>query len=121
MSPPARPSFLRSSLAQLKTVIVVATALAVSTGLVACTEDGDDAELVGADVVATQAMVTGTPSPTGPVTKAPSLRVEGNTIVDAAGQPYRLLGINKSGSEYACIQGNGIWAGSTDDTDLAFM
>jgi endoglucanase len=115
------PSAPGSIVTRLRTLAVAVAALALCGGLVACTNDDGDAELIGADVVATQAPVSSSPSPAGPVTKAPALRVEGNTIVDGDGQPYRLLGINKSGSEYACIQGNGIWAGSTDDTDLAFM
>jgi len=61
------------------------------------------------------------PTQTGPVTRAEELHVEGNRIVTAAGEPYRLLGTNKAGSEYACIQGNGVWADSNDDLDLGFM
>ncbi|MEH1130819.1 cellulase family glycosylhydrolase [Micromonospora sp. CPCC 206061] len=47
-----------------------------------------------------------TPPPTGP---APELRVSGNKIVTAAGRPYRLLGVNRSSGEYACVQGKGQW------------
>jgi hypothetical protein len=46
---------------------------------------------------------------------APALRVQGNRLVDAAGAPVRLLGVNRSGSEYACIQGWSIFDGPVDD------
>lgn len=46
---------------------------------------------------------------------APALRVDGNLLVDAAGTPVRLLGVNRSGSEYACIQGWSIFDGPVDD------
>src|SRR5690349_21664005 len=50
---------------------------------------------------------------------APGLRVSGNHIVDQGGQLVRLFGVNRSGTEYACIQGNGIFDGPNDDTSLA--
>src|SRR5690348_1487953 len=50
---------------------------------------------------------------------APFLRVSGNQIVDGTGQPVRLFGVNRSGTEYACIQGNGIFDGPNDDASLA--
>jgi hypothetical protein len=42
------------------------------------------------------------------------LYVQGNQILNAAGQPLRLLGVNRSGAEYACIQGWGIFDGPAD-------
>src|SRR5438552_5889130 len=39
------------------------------------------------------------------------VRVSGNRLVDRSGQPLWLLGVNRSGTEYACAQG---WASSTD-------
>jgi len=38
----------------------------------------------------------------------------GNQIIDQNGKPVRLLGVNKSGSEYACAQGWGIFDGPFD-------
>jgi hypothetical protein len=49
---------------------------------------------------------------------APALRVSGNRIVTAAGTPYRLLGVNRSGGEFACIQGNGMWDGPMDQASI---
>src|SRR4051794_30583859 len=46
---------------------------------------------------------------------APSgLHVLGNQLVDSTGQPVRLLGVDRSGTEYACIQGWGIFDGPSD-------
>ena len=39
------------------------------------------------------------------------LSVRGNQIVDQDGAPVRMLGFNNSGSEYACIEGWGIFDG----------
>jgi endoglucanase len=50
--------------------------------------------------------------------RAPSLRVSGNRIVDQSGQPAELFGVNRSGGEYSCVTGNSIWDGPVDDTAL---
>jgi len=42
------------------------------------------------------------------------VRAQGNTLVDAAGTRLRLRGVNHSGSEYACIQGWGLFDGAVD-------
>jgi endoglucanase len=46
-----------------------------------------------------------------PVAAPMGLRVEGNRIVDAAGEPVILRGVNRSGSEYLCIGANGFFEG----------
>lgn len=48
-----------------------------------------------------------------------SVRVKGDTLVDGAGQPLRLLGVDRSGTEYACVQGWGIFDGPSDATSIA--
>ena len=45
---------------------------------------------------------------------APSVTVSGNGLVDGNGKPLRLLGVDRSGTEYACIQGWGIFDGPND-------
>ncbi|MDY7103251.1 MAG: glycoside hydrolase family 5 protein, partial [Actinomycetota bacterium] len=65
---------------------------------------------------------TTTAAPTTTTTTAPTpvtdgLAVSGNTLV-AGGEPVRLLGVNRSGSEYACIQGFGIFDGPVDDAAI---
>ncbi|HKW73395.1 MAG TPA: cellulase family glycosylhydrolase [Candidatus Dormibacteraeota bacterium] len=48
------------------------------------------------------------------------LRVSGNQVVDAGtGQLVKLRGVNRSGSEYACIQGWGIFDGPSDAASVA--
>jgi len=42
------------------------------------------------------------------------LHVAGNTIVNSGGQPVRLLGVDRSGTEYQCIHGYGIFDGPND-------
>src|SRR5438270_335330 len=55
---------------------------------------------------------TGSPSPTSsppPSGAAPALHVSGNKLLTAAGKTYRLLGVNRSSAEFACVQGKGLW------------
>jgi hypothetical protein len=40
--------------------------------------------------------------------------VSGNQLINSAGQPVHVEGVNYSGSEYACIQGWGIFDGPSD-------
>jgi endoglucanase len=50
---------------------------------------------------------------------APPLHVSGNALVDAAGQHVILRGVNRSGGEYACVQGEGIWDGPMGQASVA--
>ncbi|MEU0337283.1 cellulose binding domain-containing protein [Streptomyces sp. NPDC006193] len=54
-----------------------------------------------------------TPPPSGGA--APALHVSGGKLVDADGRTRRLLGVNRSGGEFMCVQGRGIWDGPVDD------
>ncbi|HEY4456943.1 MAG TPA: cellulase family glycosylhydrolase [Pseudonocardiaceae bacterium] len=54
----------------------------------------------------------GTPGP------APQLHVSGNQLVDATGKTVVLHGVNRSGGEFACVQGNGIWNGPMDQASV---
>ena len=49
----------------------------------------------------------GVPTPNG-------LHVAGRWLVDGSGQSVQLRGVNRSGTEYACIQEQGIFDGPTD-------
>jgi endoglucanase len=42
------------------------------------------------------------------------LRVSGNALVDGSGHVVHLRGVNRSGTEYACVQGWGIFDGPND-------
>ncbi|MFF4571682.1 cellulose binding domain-containing protein [Streptomyces sp. NPDC001410] len=62
-----------------------------------------------------------TPPPTDPPPSngtAPALHVSGTKLVDAAGKSRRLLGVNRSGGEFMCVQGYGIWDGPVDDAAI---
>jgi hypothetical protein len=48
----------------------------------------------------------------GPASAALTIRVQGNQLVNSEQRPLRLLGVNFSGAEYACIQNKGIWSES---------
>ncbi|MFE5401543.1 cellulose binding domain-containing protein [Streptomyces sp. NPDC056580] len=56
------------------------------------------------------------PPPSGGT--APALHVSGGKLVDAAGRTRRLLGVNRSGGEFMCVQGYGIWDGPVDDAAI---
>ncbi|WP_231956754.1 MULTISPECIES: cellulose binding domain-containing protein [unclassified Actinoplanes] len=72
--------------------------------------------------VACNGTVPASPStPPPPSGAAPALKVSGNKLVTAAGETRRLLGVNRSGGEFACIQGNGIWDGPMDQASIDAM
>ncbi|HZE07097.1 MAG TPA: cellulase family glycosylhydrolase, partial [Solirubrobacteraceae bacterium] len=52
-------------------------------------------------------------------TAAPAIRVAGNRLVNGAGVPLRITGVNRSGSEYACAQGWGMFDGPVDDAAIS--
>ena len=55
-------------------------------------------------------------------TAAPvAVHVVGNHLTDGAGQPIRLLGVDRSGTEYTCIGGWGIFDGPNDATSVSAM
>jgi endoglucanase len=49
---------------------------------------------------------------------APQLHVSGNRLVDATGNPVTLHGVDRSGTEYDCVQGNGIFDGPNDQASI---
>jgi endoglucanase len=50
-----------------------------------------------------------------------ALRVSGNEFVNEEGKPTRLLGVNRSGAEYACIQGWRVIDGPIGERSIAAM
>jgi len=62
-------------------------------------------------------------APVAPAAGAPvlSVSVQGNALVDGSGAHIRLLGVNRSGAEFACAQGWGIFDGPTDAASIAAM
>ncbi|MDA8027326.1 MAG: glycoside hydrolase family 5 protein [Actinomycetota bacterium] len=49
------------------------------------------------------------------------LSVSGNKLIDSNGHVVRLTGVDKSGTEYACVQGWGIFDGPADQTTIDAM
>lgn len=49
------------------------------------------------------------------------LRVTGNRLTDGQGRTVRLLGVDRSGTEYACIEGLGVFAGPADARAISAM
>jgi aryl-phospho-beta-D-glucosidase BglC (GH1 family) len=47
--------------------------------------------------------------------------VSGNKLLNSAGQQVVLHGVNRSGTEYACVQGNGIFDGPNDQASITAM
>lgn len=56
-----------------------------------------------------------TPVASGP---APSVHVLGTRLVDATGRTIRLRGVNRSGTEFMCAQGRGIFDGPSDSISV---
>ncbi|MHB8627503.1 MAG: glycoside hydrolase family 5 protein [Aggregatilineales bacterium] len=54
------------------------------------------------------------PSHTRAAASIQGLHVSGNMILNSDNQPIRLLGVDRSGGEFACVQGKGIWDGPMD-------
>ncbi|TMC31464.1 MAG: glycoside hydrolase family 5 protein [Chloroflexi bacterium] len=67
-------------------------------------------------------MIAGTlPASTAFAAAPLSIAVSGNHLVDGTGAAIRLLGVNRSGTEYACIQGWGIFDGPNGAASVAAM
>jgi endoglucanase len=58
---------------------------------------------------------------TASVASGLELRVRDNHLVDGRGKTIRLLGVNRSGAEYACAQGWGFFDGPTDRHSIRAM
>jgi hypothetical protein len=50
---------------------------------------------------------------------APAVHVKGNRLVDGSGRTIRLIGVDRAGTEYACVQGWGIFDGPSSSTSIA--
>jgi endoglucanase len=77
--------------------------------------------LILATATAVQAAPAASARPPGHVRSAPALHVAGTHIEDANGTPLQLNGVDRSGTEYACIQGWGIFDGPSDAASVAVM
>jgi endoglucanase len=73
--------------------------------------------------IAVAALLAGcaTSSSSGHPDPPAGLHVSGNRILDKFGRPIEFQGVNRSGSEYSCIQGAGIFDGPSDPASVAAM
>ncbi len=106
---PTSLTFTPSNFSTAQTVTVTAN----SSGTGATTFTASASGYTGATVTATEvAPATGS---------APQLHVSGNKLVDANGNTVVLHGVDRSGTEYACVQGNGIFDGPNDQASITAM
>jgi aryl-phospho-beta-D-glucosidase BglC (GH1 family) len=54
-------------------------------------------------------------------TGAPQLHVSGNELVNTSGQQVVLHGVDRSGTEYECVRGHGIFSGPSDQASINAM
>lgn len=84
---------------------------------------------VGGIVTITHSPASGQESQGGSVTTravsdtqaAQSIQVSGKDFVDQDGRVVRLVGVNRSGTQYACMEGWGIFDGPSDDASIQSM
>ena len=72
-----------------------------------------------AGVLSFQGLALGPAGASGKAVPDIAISVKGNRLVDALGKSVRLLGVNRSGTEYACEQGWGIFDGPSDAESIA--
>lgn len=53
--------------------------------------------------------------------EVPKVEVDGDRLVDGQGRPVQLRGVNRSGMEYACVQGLGLSDGPVDGDAISAM
>src|SRR5437867_13048760 len=58
------------------------------------------------------------PPPPPPPRGAPTVRVQGNQLVDSAGRAVRLRGLNRPGTQYACGQAWRTFDGPSDSASV---
>jgi endoglucanase len=95
------------------------TTAGTTGGTTAGTTGGTTAGTTGGTTAGTTGSTTGGPG--GGNGPAPALHVSGNHLVTAGGQNYRLLGVNRSGGEFGCVQGKAIFDGPTDQAAVDAM
>ena len=69
----------------------------------------------------TEGSKSGTSAPKAAPAAPKGLHVAGNRLLDARGRPVQFRGVNRAGTEYACIQGWGIFDGPSSERSVAAM
>ncbi len=119
-SPAARgPAALGRRRVLLRGAVVTVSAALCVLGLGGPTAQASQHHRTSPTTTTTSTTSTSTSTSTA-ASGAPQPVVSGNRLVDAAtGQPIRIAGVNRSGSEYACVQGWGLFDGPVDDASVA--
>src|SRR5205823_2951902 len=105
--PPSRPSTASTSVMIWRAKTALPAPIIVTLGIKRTLAPAIVAVLLAAAIV-----------PTVQATAVNGLKVVGNRLADSAGRPLMLRGANRSGTEYACIQGWGIFDGPSDDASV---
>src|SRR5437870_11921284 len=77
--------------------------------------------LIGAAVLVAMAATLSARPPITAQAAGLSVRIVGNHFVDGGGRPVRMLGVNRSGTEYECMDGRGPFDGPSDAASIAVM
>jgi endoglucanase len=109
---PTSLTFTPSNYATAQTVTVTANSSGTGTTTFTVSASGYTSKTI------TASEVTSSGGGTGP---APQLHVSGNKLVDQNGNQVVLHGVDRSGTEYACVQGNGIFDGPNDQASITAM
>jgi endoglucanase len=105
------PSLLRAKRSlSLYGLLTIAAAALAATALLACASETSN----------------GSSGPDGPIPKVepwvsevgPWIGVRGNQLVDRQGKPVRLLGVNRPGLEYQCVEGGEFFEGPSDRASI---
>jgi endoglucanase len=104
---PARPEHLRQGGASALTAALVWAALAAVLALSGCAA----ATPLAAHAVSARPLLL----------DAPQLVVSGNSLVSAGGTRVVLRGVDRSGTEFECVQGRGIFDGPSDQASVTAM
>ena len=108
---PASLTFTPSNFATAQTVTVTASSSGTGTTTFTASATGYTSATITATEVAAS---TGGGA-------APQLHVSGNKLVDQNGNQVVLHGVDRSGTEYECVQGNGIFDGPNDQASITAM
>src|SRR5262245_19945437 len=105
---------LRTLSAWRKPLGIAALAAGVATGVGVAATSGSTPGSTPASLSASAQAVTVAGA-------APQLHVSGNKLVTASGQPVTLHGVDRSGTEYECVQGHGIFDGPSGLSSISEM
>jgi len=109
---PASLTFTPSDYSTAQDVTITADATSTGTATFTAAATG----YTSATITATEVASSGGGGSSGGT--APQLHVSGNKLVDASGNQVVLHGVDRSGTEYMCVQGRGIFDGPDDQASI---